>query len=239
MDSTKVLLLQFRQEEGTLQHEVECFQKVIDQQADRVFELKTIHLTEDKLDKQICLEGVDRVILAGSGGRGLHKNASAMIQKIHDTIHKAIEKDIPVLGITFGAQIMAMICAGEDHHMTGLAQVGTYETTLTLSGELDELFSGLPSPFLAQYGHMEHIRGLSDECEILAKTERVEIAAFRHKKSRTWGIMFHPELNLDDIHQRLEVYPEFKAEAMQHRLGLKIFQESQQAVKVLENFLRL
>ena len=98
---------------------------------------------------------------------------------------------VPILGVCYGAQMMA--------HQTGnkiiASTVREYgRAKLSNIHGSDRLMKEL-TPFSQVWmSHGDTIESLSDDFEILASTETVNVAAFKVKGEETYGIQFHPEV---------------------------------------------
>jgi GMP synthase (glutamine-hydrolysing) len=76
---------------------------------------------------------------------------------------------------------------------------------LTEAGEQDPLFKHAGSQFGAYVGHKEAISKLPAHAVTLAYSESCPVQAFR-VGSRVYATQFHPELDLDGLATRVEVY---------------------------------
>ena len=98
---------------------------------------------------------------------------------------------IPILGICYGAQMMA--------HQTGNpiipSKVREYgRAKLNNIHGTDRLMKELTPLSQVWMSHGDTIESLNDSFEILASTETVRVAAFKVKGEETYGIQFHPEV---------------------------------------------
>ena len=100
-------------------------------------------------------------------------------------------KKYPVLGICYGAQLLAYLSGGivdsNKSHEYGRAH-------LTYIHQEDELFKGIRNGSQVWMSHGDTVTGLPESFETLASTDDVEIAAYRIKNENTWGVQFHPEV---------------------------------------------
>lgn len=69
-----------------------------------------------------------------------------------DLIEKALRKDIPILGICLGAQMLAK-AGGSDVYRGKRKEIGWYRIILTDAGKRDRLFIGLPDKFIVFQWH--------------------------------------------------------------------------------------
>ncbi|HEY8402236.1 MAG TPA: glutamine-hydrolyzing GMP synthase [Cytophagaceae bacterium] len=103
----------------------------------------------------------------------------------------AFRKKIPVLGVCYGAQLMAHK-AGNEVMPSKIREYG--RARLSEIHSTDKLMKEI-TPFSQVWmSHGDTISGLSDEFEILASTETVKVAAYKIKGEETYGIQFHPEV---------------------------------------------
>ena len=121
-----------------------------------------------------------------SPGPGRPENAGRSIQMIAE-----FAKRIPILGVCLGHQCLVTHFGGEivraGRLMHGKASPVTHDES--------ELFSGLPSPFVAgRYHSLGALRdSMPGELQVSAQTEMNEIMAIRHRDLPVVGVQFHPE----------------------------------------------
>ena len=89
------------------------------------------------------------------------------------------------------------------------AELGTTEIWLTKEGQRDKIFKKLPNKFLAQMGHEDVVIKLPRESVLLASSKKVKNEAFRFIKKPIYCTQFHPELNKNDLKERMETYPAY------------------------------
>ncbi len=99
---------------------------------------------------------------------------------------------LPLLGICYGAQWLAMDGGGE------VAPAGTREygrAILSVKDSDDPLFAGIPAMSAVWMSHGDTITRLPENAGVSASTDTVANAAFRLEGEPTWGIQFHPEVH--------------------------------------------
>jgi GMP synthase (glutamine-hydrolysing) len=102
-----------------------------------------------------------------------------------------IKGKIPVLGVCYGAQLMAFN-AGNEIMPSKIREYG--RAKLNNIHATDKLMKEI-TPFSQVWmSHGDTISSLSDQFEILASTETVKVAAYKIKGEETYGIQFHPEV---------------------------------------------
>jgi GMP synthase (glutamine-hydrolysing) len=83
--------------------------------------------------------------------------------------------------------------------------VGAVDVCLTPQGRADPLTGVLPDAFEAFTGHKEAIRSLPPHAVTLASTATCPVHAFRVGRN-VYATQFHPELDVDGLCLRIEVY---------------------------------
>lgn len=100
-------------------------------------------------------------------------------------------KGIPVLGICYGAQLIAQKTGGN------VAPSSTREygrARLTTVNHHNELLKEISIDSQVWMSHADTITAVSDEFEIIASTPSVKIAAFHKRSDQIYAIQFHPEV---------------------------------------------
>jgi GMP synthase (glutamine-hydrolysing) len=138
-------------------------------------------------NKSITFENsLKGIILSGSPFSVNEPNAPAL--DIEGLI-----KQVPVLGICYGAQLTAKCFGGtvakSDKREYGRAQL--------LIESNDTFLQGLDKTTQVWMSHSDSIKALPDSFELLATTESIPVAAFKKREADTkplYGVQFHPEV---------------------------------------------
>ena len=99
------------------------------------------------------------------------------------------ELGIPVLGICYGAQLMAYTLGGEVKH----APSREYGKSDIVYGE-SELFRGVDKNNVCWMSHTDYVSVAPEGFEIIAHTETCPVAAMADAKRGFYGVQFHPEV---------------------------------------------
>jgi GMP synthase (glutamine-hydrolysing) len=100
------------------------------------------------------------------------------------------DSGVPVLGICYGAQLIAQQLGGEVAR-TGVAEYG--RTALEVTGS-SGLFAGLPSEQDVWMSHADSIVRAPAGFRVTAQTEAVPIAALEDPDRAVYAVQFHPEV---------------------------------------------
>ena len=103
----------------------------------------------------------------------------------------ALRGRYPVLGICYGAQLLAATAGGR------VESAATREYGRARLSEVDAndpLLSGIRAGSQVWMSHGDTITRLPDTFRVIARTDDVEAAAFRVDGEQTWGVQFHPEV---------------------------------------------
>ena len=108
---------------------------------------------------------------------------------------------IPVLGVCLGHQCIGAAYGGE------IVRAGRpmHGKTSRIHHRGTDLFTGLPTPFLASRYHSLVISpgSVPPELEVTATSEDGEIMAVRHRSHPVYGVQFHPESVLTEHGYRM------------------------------------
>jgi len=98
---------------------------------------------------------------------------------------------LPVLGVCYGAQLMAHRSGGQ----VLPSQIREYgRAKLTTVDHHSPLLKEISLDTQVWMSHSDTIASIPDSFEIVASTPSVKVAAFRVKGTNTYGIQFHPEV---------------------------------------------
>ena len=103
----------------------------------------------------------------------------------------AIKGKLPLLGVCYGAQLLAQEYGGE---VKGAPSREYGRAMLTVVRPEDPLMKELPSPTQVWMSHGDTIVSVPANYEIIGSTEHVRVAAYHIGGEQTWGIQFHPEV---------------------------------------------
>lgn len=103
----------------------------------------------------------------------------------------AIKGKLPLLGVCYGAQLLANEYGGE---VEGAPSREYGRAMLTVVEPEDALMLGVPSPTQVWMSHGDTITRLPENYRIIGSTENVRAAAYHIEGEQTWGIQFHPEV---------------------------------------------
>jgi len=97
----------------------------------------------------------------------------------------------PVLGICYGAQLMAY-SAGGTVEAAGTREYGRANLSHIQDG--DPLLQGLKTGSQIWMSHGDSITRLPENFKVIASTNDVKVASYHIEGEKTWGVQFHPEV---------------------------------------------
>ena len=119
-------------------------------------------------------------------------------------LDEIVDRDFPFLGACYGIGTLGRH-QGAVVDRTYAEPIGGVRINLTRAGQEDPLFKRAGSSFGAYAGHKEAISKLPAHAMTLAYSERCPVQAFRIG-GRVYATQFHPELDLEGLATRIEVY---------------------------------
>ncbi|HOP76956.1 MAG: type 1 glutamine amidotransferase [Thermogutta sp.] len=106
-------------------------------------------------------------------------------------LKEAVRREIPVLGICLGAQLLAR-ALGAKVYPNPVREIGWYRVTLTEGCQSDPLFAGASSPATVFQWHGDTFH-LPEGAVLLATGSQCRHQAFRYGNN-AWGLQFHVEV---------------------------------------------
>jgi GMP synthase (glutamine-hydrolysing) len=226
-DDAPFLLLSIRGEDAAAEDEYGAMMRFSGLDKSRLHRIRLTHRSLGAID----LEDWSGIILGGGPYNVSDPAASksATQQRVESEllglIGRIVEHDFPFLGCCYGVGTLGSVI-GATIDRTYPEPVAAVTITLTPEGRDDPLFADLPDVFDAFGGHKESASSLPSDVVSLASSSTCPIQAFRVGEN-TYATQFHPELDAEGMHTRIDVYKDYgyfepeaaesmKADALQH-----------------------
>ncbi len=119
-------------------------------------------------------------------------------------LDEVVARDFPFLGACYGIGVVGTHQGGTVD-ATYSEPISRVTVTLTAEGRADPLLRDLPPSFEAFVGHKEAIRDLPPGAVRLASSPACPVQAFRIGQ-HVYATQFHPELDINGLVTRIEVY---------------------------------
>ena len=138
------------------------------------------------------------IVITGSAASVM--DAPIWINSLEALLLDAAQRDVAILGVCFGHQILARALFGESVvRRSPKPELGWYD--VRRSGT-DELFEGVNDAFTSFVSHSDEVdpgHGVfAEETTVLASTADCAIQAYRIGERPLWGVQFHAEMGLSE-----------------------------------------
>jgi GMP synthase (glutamine-hydrolysing) len=148
------------------------------------------------------LESVEAVIVGGSPVCACRYEEHDFLVKEWAFLEAAQQRGAPILGLCFGAQLLAMV-NGAEVTRNPVMEIGVYGVTLTDAGRADPMFAGFPRSFPVFQWHGDTF-GVPPSGSLLAQGRDCRHQAFRCGRSR--GLQFHLEVSAAEAGRWADAY---------------------------------
>jgi len=204
MKQNSFLLLQIRDNDDPMRRqEIKAFAKNAGCSSD---EINTCDLLE--ADCRTEINQAELVFIGGSGSYGVVGD-EAWLTRALSTMRYLYDIKKPTFASCWGFQALVKAMGGEVVTDLNQAELGTPNLNLTREGKDDPIFKQMPDSFPVVEGHKEIAIKLPSDAVLLASTSQVKNQALRFKGRPIWATQFHTEINLRDLIERVEAYPEY------------------------------
>ena len=139
-------------------------------------------------------EDISSIIITGSDAMVTEEKAWMKVTAAW--LRKISSKEIPILGICFGHQLLAYAFDGRvDYHFKG-PEYGQREIRIVGDVSIDPIFHAFPKEFVGYVAHYQSIFKLPNKAEVFAASDFEPSHGVRFGKN-IWGVQFHPEFNAE------------------------------------------
>ena len=142
--------------------------------------------------QEIVSEGYKGIIFTG-GPHSVYDEASPHYDPA------LLDAGIPILGICYGAQLMAWMAGGEIRSAQDRSEYG--RTEVTVGG--DRLFEGVPRESVCWMSHTDYISRVPEGFTITAYTAGCPSAAMSDPARDLYAVQFHPEVTHTEYGTRI------------------------------------
>lgn len=229
--SMRVLLFQCRRDEEARVREYASFLRTSGLSTN---ELVAVDVTHGGLAAGV-LDGADGAIIGGSLWAPF-ENVPGLVE-FRRVLDDVKERNLPLLGVCFGAQLLAHHFGGEVVREQDRNELGTFIVRMTDDAGGDPIFAGLPREFDVQQAHRDRIEKLPDGAVLLASSTRCPVQAFVMPGSPVYGVQFHPERSVEDLEWGLRNLPQRNYSPEDVAAALMTLRPSTDAERVLTGFL--
>ena len=101
---------------------------------------------------------------------------------------------IPILGICYGAQLVAYTLGGKVQTCS-VSEYGKTETSYDRTGAIFGRVDDLPESAVSWMSHTDYVAEVPEGFRITAHTENCPAAAFENDERKIYAVQFHPEVN--------------------------------------------
>jgi GMP synthase (glutamine-hydrolysing) len=148
----------------------------------------------------VDLDDVDGIISCG-GPQSANDDAVPWISQQMELMQLAHGREMPIVGLCLGSQILARALGGEVDRMGEGPEFGWHEIALTPAGREDPMHAGLPWKSIMAHFHHDAVTELPPGARLLASSTACRVQSWT-AGLRTYGFQYHPEITanvLEDI----------------------------------------
>jgi len=143
------------------------------------------------------VDSFDWLMVMGGSQQAWDEGGNSWLQKEKAFLSDTLAAGKIILGICFGAQLLAEALGGE-LFPNPQKEIGWHEVSLTREGQESFLFHKIPPSFDTFHWHSDHF-SLPRNCTRLAGSKATENQAFVAKDRPLVGLQFHPEYTRDMV----------------------------------------
>ncbi len=148
------------------------------------------------------LDGIDALVVLGGPMNADDEEKYPFLCEEKNILREAVKRDVPVLGICLGAQLLAR-SLGAEVRKNACREIGWSEVLIESGGQDDFLFKGLPEVIPVFQWHEDAFE-VPEGGILLARSRKCPHQAFRY--GRAWGLQFHIEVTASMVREWARAY---------------------------------
>ena len=129
-------------------------------------------------------DNVEGIIFTG-GPNSVYEESAPKIEK------EIFDKNIPILGLCYGMQIMAHTLGGEVVNAPKEREFGKTE----IKTEAAEIFKNLKEKETVWMSHVDRVEKVPAGFKVIAHSKNCPVAAMANEEKKLYALQFHPEVN--------------------------------------------
>ena len=181
------------------QQELRCFRDTTG-----LANLEIVHASAAPLDDRLL--GEARMFFFGGSGAYSVLDPHPWVRQMLDFLVRVVDHKVPAWASCFGFQGLSLALGGEVNRDDARQELGAFPIDLTTAAADDPLFGPLPTTFIAQLGHHDHVDRLPAGVTLLCTGRKIHNQAFKVNNAPFWATQFHPELNKATTFERWTYY---------------------------------
>jgi len=139
------------------------------------------------------LEHPPKGIILSGGPATIYENQSPLCDEA------IFELGIPILGICYGAQLIAHILGGK----VAKSNRAEYGRVKVFLDNEEDIFCDFPPSTTCWMSHQDLIEDIPPNFEVIARSENTKAVAIVNRKKKIYGIQFHPEVTHTTLGKKL------------------------------------
>jgi GMP synthase-like glutamine amidotransferase len=143
------------------------------------------------------MDSFDWLMVMGGSPHAWDEQGNPWLREEKAFVSEALAQDKMLLGICFGAQLLAEALGGRIF-TANHKEIGWHEVSLNREGRESFLFQNIPASFTSFHWHSDHF-SLPRSCTRLAGSKATENQAFVCKGRPLVGLQFHPEFTREMV----------------------------------------
>jgi GMP synthase-like glutamine amidotransferase len=156
-------------------------------------------------DVPVTLDGFGGLVLMGGPQSVYEEDKYPFLKEEKRLTSQAIERDVPVLGVCLGSQLLAEVL-GSKVHSGAVFELGWKKVMLNPEASSDRVLGHLPKEITPFHWHGD-IYDLPPGAKLLASSQLTQVQGFAFR-DRFYGLLFHLEVGTEQIAAMTATFPD-------------------------------